>query len=364
MRSKLRVGILGSTGAVGQNYALLLEGHPWFEITYLAASPQSAGRAYGEAVAAKWHMNRDLPQKLSGIIVKDANSVQNALDNCDFVFSSYEGPKEEIKKAEEAYAAAGLPVISNNSAHRFTEDVPMIIPEVNAGHVNLIESQRARRGWERGFIVTKPNCSIQSFMTPLHALMEKGYDPTLLVVATEQALSGAGFPGVPSLAIGDNIVPYIPGEEEKTEREPLKILGRIKDGKIEDCQRLKISATCTRVPVRDGHTAIVHVKFGENKPSLENILEAWDDFKGIPQGLMLPSAPIMPLIYRAEPDRPQPIKDRDSEKGMAVTVGRLRACDVLDYKFVGLSHNTLRGAAGGAILTAELLVKKGYLTSK
>jgi len=221
MESKLRAGILGATGAVGQNYAFLLENHPWFEITYLAASPQSAGKTYGEAVASKWHMNKDLPKKLSSIILRDANLVSKAVGNCDFVFSSYEGAKEEIMRVEEEYAAAGIPVISNNSAHRFTEDVPMIIPEINPLHLDIINAQRENRGWGKGFIVTKPNCSIQSFMAPIYALMKRGYKPSTLIVSTEQALSGAGFPGVPSLAITDNIVPYIPGEEEKTEKEEI-----------------------------------------------------------------------------------------------------------------------------------------------
>lgn len=357
MVRKLRVGILGATGAVGQNYVLLLENHPWFEVTYLAASSKSAGKSYAEAVRDKWYMNKDLPSKLADILVRDASSVESAADACDFVFSSYEGSKEDIQRAEESYAEHGIPVVSNNSAHRWTLDVPMIIPEINAAHIKAIDIQRSKRGWEKGFIVTKPNCSIQSYMAPLYALMQAGYMPQRMIVSTEQALSGAGFPGVPSLAIGDNVVPYISGEDEKSEKEPLKIFGQLGPEGIHNYEGLSISATCTRVPVRDGHLALVNVEFGENKPGLEEIIQLWRDFRA----KNLPSAPKRPIIYRTEVDRPQPIKDRDAENGMAVIVGRLRKCNVFDYKFVGLSHNTIRGAAGGAILTAELLYNQYYL---
>jgi len=260
------------------------------------------------------------------------------------------------------YATAGIPVISNNSAHRWTEDVPMIIPEINWDHLKMIDIQRKNRGFDRGFVVTKPNCSIQSYMTPIEALWKAGYIPKRMIVSTEQAVSGAGYPGVPSLDMINNIVPYIGGEDEKTEREPLKIFADIIGGALNNYNKLKISATCTRVPVIDGHTALVNLGFEDKKPeSLEEIIGIWENFRSEPQTLGLPFAPERPIIYRREENRPQPRKDKDSEKGMAVTVGRLRKCDVLDVKFVGLSHNTIRGAAGGAILTAELLKAKGYL---
>lgn len=362
MAKEYKVGILGATGAVGQNYALLLENHPWFKVTYLAASPKSAGKPYAEAVKGKWFMDKDIPGSLQGLIVKDAISVKDALGNCDFVFSSYEGSKEEIQKTEMEYAKADIPVVSNNSAHRWTEDVPMIIPEINPDHAELINIQKKNRGFNKGFVVTKPNCSIQSYLTPVHALIQKGYEVQRMIVSTEQAVSGAGYPGVPSLDMIDNIIPYIGGEDEKTEKEPLKILGYNVNGKIEN-YLCPISATCTRVPVIDGHTAIVNLEFDDqaDKPSLEEIIDIWNNFKAEPQELNLPFAPKQPIIYRAEDNRPQPRKDRYSDKGMAVTIGRLRKCNVLDIKFVGMSHNTIRGAAGGAILTAEILAEKGYL---
>lgn len=357
----VRVGILGATGAVGQNYALLLENHPWFKVTYVAASPQSAGKSYAEAVQGKWHMNRDIPQHMKSLTVRDAGNIADAVGQCDFVFSSYDGSKDDIQRTEMAYAQAGIPVISNNSAHRWTEDVPMIIPEVNSEHIQLIKTQRRNRGFSKGFVVVKPNCSIQSYVTPLDALIQNGYQLGRIIVVTEQAISGAGYPGVASLDIADNVVPYIKGEDEKTEQEPLKVLGSLREGKIELYQGLKISATCTRVPVTDGHTAIVNVEFKGEKPTLDEMIRIWTSFSAEPQRLNLPSAPLHPIMYRYEDDRPQPRKDRDNDKGMAVTVGRLRQCNVLDAKFVGLSHNTIRGAAGGAILTAELLTVKGYL---
>ena len=360
MAERIKVGILGATGAVGQNYAILLENHPWFEVAYLAASPNSAGKKYSEAVGGKWFMDKDIPKNLNDLVVGDASKIENAIGKCDFVFSSYEGKKEDIQKTELNYAAAGIPVISNNSAHRWTDDVPMIIPEINGNHIKIIDIQRKTRGFDKGFVVTKPNCSIQSYLTPLYALMQKGYSPKRIIVSTEQALSGAGYPGVPSLAILDNVIPYIVGEAEKTEKEPLKVLGSIADGKIEN-YNVGISATCTRVNVKDGHLAMVNIEFADKKPSLEEIINIWNNFKAEPQELNLPFAPEQPIIYRTEEDRPQPRKDRDNDKGMAITVGRLRKCNALDIKFVGLSHNTIRGAAGGAILTAELLKAKGYL---
>lgn len=366
MADKLRVGILGVTGAVGQNYALLLKDHPWFDITYLAASPKSAGKPFAEAVEGKWFMDRDIPRGLVDWVLGDASKVNDALGRCDFVFSSYEGSKEEIQATEMAYAKAGIPVVSNNSAHRWTDDVPMIIPEINARHLEIIPVQQKSRGFEKGFVVTKPNCSIQSFLTPVYALMEQGHEPKKIIVTTLQATSGAGYsPGVRHGQIDDNVIPYIEGEEQKTEKEPQKIFGFIKDGKIGEYNGnfgfLDISATCTRVPVLDGHTASVTLEFHHSQPELENVIKIWKNFSAEPQRLYLPSAPHPAIIYREEKNRPQPRLDRMAENGMAVSVGRLRYDEVGMLKFVGLSHNTIRGAAGGAILTAELLRAKGYL---
>jgi len=359
---KLRAGILGATGAVGQNYVLLLENHPWFEVNYLAASPNSAGKRFGDAVAGKWFMDKNFPSNLADIVVGDASKPEQALEKCDFVFSSYEGSKENIQETEMRYAELGIPVVSNNSAHRWTRDVPMIIPGINDYHVEVIDTQRTNRRFSRGFVVTKPNCSIQAYMAPIEALWKAGYLPKRMIISTEQASSGAGYPGVPSLDLLDNIVPFISGEDEKSEKEPLKIFGTLTDGEICLYPNLKISATCTRVPVINGHTAIVNLEFDNKKPgSLEEIIDIWKNFLAEPQKLGLPSAPQHPIIYRYEDNRPQPRKDRDAGNGMAVTVGRLRKCDVLDIKFVSSSHNTILGAAGGAILTAELLHVKGYL---
>lgn len=365
MDKKYRVGILGATGAVGQNYIKLLENHPWFEVRYLAASQNSAGKRYSEAVGSKWFMDTDIPFNVRHLMVHDANKLEDVMGKCDFLFSSYEGSKEEIQATEMAYAKLGFGVISNNSAHRWTHDVPMIIPEINPDDTNKIDSQRIIREFDKtggGFVVTKPNCSIQSFMTPIYALVESGYLPSRIVVTTQQALSGAGYPGVPSLAIMNNVIPYIGGEEEKTEKEPFKIFQGSHFPEM-FLNNLKISATCTRVPVIDGHSAIVNVEFVK-VPSLEDIIEIWKNFRGVPQQLNLPSAPQNPIVYRDEEDRPQPRKDVNNGNAMAVTVGRLRECDIFDYKFIGLSHNTNRGAAGGAILTAELLAEKGYISRK
>jgi aspartate-semialdehyde dehydrogenase len=367
MAEKLRVGILGATGAVGQNYALLLENHPWFEVSYLAASPKSAGKPFGEAVGGKWFMDRDIPRGLVDLIVGDASKPEQALRKCDFVFSSYEGSKEEIQKTEMEYAEFGIPVVSNNSAHRWTEDVPMIIPEINHDHLRIIPVQQKKRGFTRGFVVTKPNCSIQSFLTPVYALRQRGCGPRSIDVVTMQAVSGAGYPGVPSLDMIDNIVPYIGGEENKTENEPLKIFGIIENEKIKsiDYNDMSIRARCTRVPVIDGHTACVTMDYNSattNFPSLEEVKQMWNKFTSFAQGLELPSAPNPPIIYREEENRPQPRKDRMAGDGMAVSVGGLKQYELArKISFVGLSHNTIRGAAGGAILTAELLKAKGYL---
>jgi aspartate-semialdehyde dehydrogenase len=359
---KFKVGILGATGMVGQNYIKLLEGHPWFSVSYLAASANSAGVKYEEAVLGRWQMTTPIPDKVKNLKVYDVLEIDKVKDKCDFVFSAFEiSDKKLVKEIEEKYAEAGIPVVSNASANRWSEDVPMLIPEINSSHINIISSQKKNHGWDKGFIVVKPNCSLQSYLTPIYALEKAGYPIKKIFITTLQAISGAGYPGVASLDMVDNIVPFISGEEEKTEQEPLKILGEIKDGNFVKRKDLKISATCTRVPVSDGHTACVSIEFKDKKPSKEKIIEIWNNFKSIPQELKLPFAPAQPIIYKEEENRPQPKKDRDIDKGMAVTVGRLRDCNIFDYKFVALSHNTVRGAAGGGILNAELLVKEGYI---
>lgn len=364
---RFKVGVLGATGMVGQNYVRLLQGHPWFEVTYVAASPQSAGKKYGEAVAGRWQMAEGVPARVEGLIVGDANDVAAAKGQCDFVFSALEMEKEATRALEEAYAAADIPVVSNAAAHRWTEDVPMLLPEINADHLDILTFQRARRGWEKGFIVVKPNCSVQCYLTPIHALRQAGYEVKRMILTTMQAVSGAGYPGVASLDMVDNIVPYIGGEEEKSEREPQKILGKVnvtegKGGGFILDESVQIAAHCNRVPVVDGHTACVSLEFGSAKPSKEEILKIWREFKGVPQELELPFAPKQPIHYREEENRPQPRKDRDTERGMAVVVGRLRDCPVFDVRFVALSHNTVRGAAGGGILNAELLVERGWIS--
>jgi aspartate-semialdehyde dehydrogenase len=352
---KLKVGILAGTGMVGQKYVSLLEDHPWFEVTFVSASERSAGKKYKDAVAGRWHMLGDIPESVKGIMVENATDVEKA-KGCDFVFSALgSGPAKEL---EHKYAEAGIPVVSNASAHRHTPDVPMLIPEINPEHADIIPIQKKNRGWE-GFIAVKPNCSLQCYMTPLFAL-HKDFGVKRAIITTLQAVSGAGYPGVASWDIVDNFVPYIGGEEKKSEVEPLRILGKIEGDKIVDAESPKVSAHCNRIAVTDGHTACVSVEF-ENNPSKEDILKAWKDFRGEPQKLKLPFAPEQPIIYREEDDRPQPRLDRDSDKGMAVTCGRLRECNVFDWRFVGLSHNTVRGAAGGGILNAELLKAKGYL---
>jgi aspartate-semialdehyde dehydrogenase len=363
---KIPVGVLGATGMVGQQYIALLADHPWFEVRYVAASPRSAGKPYAEAVAGRWQLSRGYGKGVGDLIVADANDVQSALaafkkGHCAFVFSALEMSKDEIKALEEAYAGAGIPVVSNASANRWTPDVPMLIAEINPHHADIIPQQRKQRGWDKGFIVVKPNCSIQSYMTPIWALMQAGYEIRKMFVTTMQAVSGAGYPGVPSLDMIDNIVPYIGGEEEKSEQEPLKILGSIQGGSIVNASGPIVSAHCNRVPVVDGHTACVSLEFGDKKPSIEEVKAIWSKFRALPQELKLPFAPEQPIIVREEADRPQPRKDRDADKAMAVTVGRVRPCKLFDLRFVGLSHNTVRGAAGGGILNAELLKAKGYL---
>lgn len=361
---KIPVGILGATGMVGQRYIQLLENHPWFEVTLVAASTRSAGAAYGEAVHGRWQMDTPVPPAVMTLTVQDAADVSRVSEHCRFVFSALElDSKDDLRELEKKYAAAGLPVVSNASAHRSGADIPMIVPEVNADHLSLIPFQKKHYGFESGCIVTKPNCSLQSYVTPLWALMKAGYDIQNVCVTTLQAVSGAGYPGVPSLDVVDNVIPFIGGEEEKTEQEPLKIFGTIDNEYFVPKEGITISATCTRVPVVDGHTACVSIQFRGAKPSIEEIKKIWGEFRGVPQERDLPSAPRVPIIYREEDNRPQPRKDRNTEHGMAVTVGRLRPCSVFDYKFVALSHNTIRGAAGGGILNAELLVSEGIIQS-
>jgi aspartate-semialdehyde dehydrogenase len=357
--AKLKVGVLGATGMVGQNYIRLLENHPWFEVTYVAASPRSAGKKYSEAVEGRWAMPTPMPNSVKDLIVHDASKVDEAKE-CDFVFSAVEMTKDEIKAIEYEYAGHDIPVVSNNSAHRWTENVPMLIPEINHKHIKVIKDQKKAHGWNKGFVAVKPNCSLQSYITPIYALMEAGYKVKEIMITTMQAISGAGktFDTFPEII--DNVIPFIGGEEEKTEKEPSKIFGKIKDGKIINDERIKISAHCNRVPVTDGHMACVSVKFKGKKPTVDEIKKIWKEFKSVPQELDLPFAPKQAIIYKEEENMPQTKLDRNNDKAMAVTVGRLRPCNVFDIRFVGLSHNTVRGAAGGGILNAELLKAKGY----
>ena len=354
---KKRVGIVGATGMVGQRFLTLLENHPYFEITALAASSRSAGKSYVEAVGERWKMNTPIPEEYKNMIIMDAQNIDEIAPLVDFVFCAVDMKKDEIKALEEAYAKAEIPVVSNNSAHRFTPDVPMVIPEVNPQHLEIIEAQKNRLGTKRGFIAVKPNCSIQSYVPALTPLLQ--FEPYEIVATTYQAISGAGktFNEWPEMI--DNIIPYIGGEEEKSEQEPLKVWGNIENGEIVKANSPVITTQCIRVPVTDGHTAAVFVKF-RKKPTKEEILSAWANFSGEPQTLALPHAPAQFITYFEEDNRPQAKLDRDIYGGMGVTVGRLREDHVYDYKFVGLSHNTLRGAAGGAVLIAELLYKKGY----
>lgn len=359
--SKLRVGILGATGMVGQRFISLLENHPWFEVVTVAASPRSAGKSYEQAVADRWKMTTPMPEAVKNLIVLNVNDVEKVASNVDFVFSAVDMTKEEIKAIEEAYAKTETPVVSNNSAHRWTPDVPMVVPELNPEHLEVIEAQKQRLGTKRGFIVVKPNCSIQSYTPMLHALRQ--YQPKVVVATTYQAISGAGktFKDWPEMM--DNVIPYIGGEEEKSEQEPLRIWGHVENGQIVKAESPLITCQCIRVPVTDGHTAAVFVSF-EKRPTKEEILKAWKEFKGLPQKLELPSAPKQFITYFEEDNRPQTALDRDTENGMGVCAGRLREDTIYDYKFIGLSHNTKRGAAGGAVLIAELLKAQGYLTTK
>jgi len=361
MSERLRVGILGATGMVGQRFITLLDQHPWFEVVSLAASARSAGLTYEEAVGKRWKLDLPMPEAVKKMVVKNVNEVEAVAADVDFVFSAVDMTKEEIKAIEEAYAKTETPVVSNNSAHRWTPDVPMVVPELNPEHLEVLASQKKRLGTERGFVVVKPNCSIQSYTPMLHALKEFG--PKVVVASTYQAISGAGknFRDWPEML--DNVIPYIGGEEEKSEQEPLRIWGHVENGEVVKAQSPVITAQCLRVPVLDGHTASVFVSF-EKKPAKEEILARWASFKGLPQELELPSAPKQFIHYFEEDNRPQARLDRDIEGGMAVSAGRLREDTVYDYKFVGLSHNTLRGAAGGAVLIAELLKAQGFITKK
>ena len=355
---QFHVGIIGATGMVGQRFATLLAEHPWFDVKVLAASPRSAGKTYKEAVGNRWAMTVPMPASMENMIIMDAQAdIEKIAGMVDFVFCAVDMKKGEIKALEEAYAKAECPVVSNNSAHRFTADVPMVIPEVNPDHIEIIESQRKRLGTKRGFIAVKSNCSIQSYVPALSPLRKFGIKNIL--ACTYQAISGAGktFETWPEMI--DNVIPFIGGEEEKSEQEPLKVWGTIENGEIVKAEAPLITTQCLRVPVSDGHTAAVFVSF-ENKPSKEEILKTWAEFAGVPQELELPSAPKQFLNYFEEDNRPQAKLDRNLEGGMAVSVGRLREDTVFDYKFVCLSHNTLRGAAGGAVLLAELLAAKGY----
>lgn len=352
------VGIIGATGMVGQRFITLLDQHPWFDLKVLAASPRSAGKTYSEAVGERWAMTVPLPEHIANMTVMNATAdIEEIASQVDFVFCAVDMKKDEIRALEEAYAKAECPVVSNNSAHRHTDDVPMIIPEINPDHAEIIEAQRKRLGTKRGFVSVKSNCSLQSYVPALHPL--KKYGITQALACTYQAISGAGktFATWPEMV--DNVIPYIGGEEEKSEIEPLKIWGHIDGDKIVDADGPAITTQCLRVPASDGHMAAVFVKF-ENKPTKEEILNDWKNFSGVPQELNLPSAPKQFLNYFEEPDRPQTRLDRNLEGGMAVSMGRLREDSQYDYKFVCLSHNTLRGAAGGAVLMAELLAAKGY----
>ena len=356
---KLKVGIIGATGMVGQRFIMLLSDHPYFEITALVAGPRSAGQKYSDAVKGRWKMKNDCPARILDMTVISSDDVAAVGELVDFVFCAVNMTKDETKALEERYAKAEIPVVSNNSANRWTPDVPMVIPEVNDAHLDVIEAQRKRLGTKRGFIAVKPNCSIQSYVGALTPLRKYGIKE--VVATTYQAISGAGktFNEWPEMI--DNLIPYIGGEEEKSEKEPLRVWGKVEDGKIVPAAEPIITTQCLRVPVTDGHMAAVFVRF-ENKPTREEILEAWKSFAGKPQTLGLPSAPEQFITYFEEDNRPQTGIDRDLYGGMGVSVGRLRPDTVYDYKFVGLSHNTLRGAAGGAVLIAELLYREGYLT--
>ncbi len=361
MDKKLRVGILGATGMVGQRFISLLENHPWYEVVTVAASPRSAGKTYEEAVGGRWKMDTPMPEAVKNLVVANVNEVEKVASSVDFVFSAVDMTKEEIREIEDAYAKTETPVVSNNSAHRWTPDVPMVVPEINPEHFDVIESQKKRLGTTRGFVAVKPNCSIQSYAPVLTAWKE--FEPVEVVATTYQAISGAGktFKEWPEMV--ENIIPYIGGEEEKSEQEPLRIWGKIENGQIVKAAGPVITTQCIRVPVLNGHTAAVFVKFAK-KPTKEQLIEKLINFRGLPQELELPSAPKQFIQYLEEDNRPQVHLDVNFENGMGISVGRLREDSVYDYKFVGLSHNTVRGAAGGAVLCAETLTAKGYIQAK
>ncbi|MDO4170639.1 MAG: aspartate-semialdehyde dehydrogenase [Lachnospiraceae bacterium] len=361
MDQKLKVGILGATGMVGQRFISLLENHPWYEVVAVAASPRSAGKTYEEAVGGRWKMDTPMPEAVKSMVVMNVNEVEKVASEVDFVFSAVDMSKEAIREIEDAYAKTETPVVSNNSAHRWTPDVPMMVPEINPEHVEVIEAQKKRLGTKRGFVAVKPNCSIQAYAPALTAWKE--FEPVEVIATTYQAISGAGktFKDWPEMI--ENIIPYIGGEEEKSEQEPLRLWGKVVDGKIEKASLPVITTQCVRVPVLNGHTAAVFVKFNK-KPSKEELIDRLVNFSGEPQELNLPSAPKQFIQYLEEDDRPQVKADVDYENGMGVSVGRLREDTVYDYKFIGLAHNTVRGAAGGAVLCAELLTAKGYIQAK
>lgn len=358
MDRKLKAGVLGGTGMVGQRFITLLDKHPWFEVAAIAASERSAGLPYEKAVEGRWKLDTPMPENIKGLTVRNVNEINRLADEVDMVFCAVDMKKDEIRELEEKYAKAEIPVISNNSAHRFTGDVPMIIPEINPEHTAIIEKQKKRLGTQRGFIAVKSNCSLQSYVPPVHALMAFG--PDKILISTYQAISGAGrvFADCPDII--DNVVPYIGGEEEKSETEPLKIWGAIEGDRIVPAKGPVISAQCYRVPVSDGHMAAVYISFA-NKPSKDEVLKRWNEYAGKPQRMKLPSAPVKFLTYFDQPDRPQTKLDRYLENGMGIAIGRLRDDTLFDYKFTCLSHNTIRGAAGGGVLMAELLKAEGWL---
>ncbi len=361
MADKIRAGIVGATGMVGQRFVTLLANHPWFEVTAVAASKRSAGKTYDRTVDGRWVMPVSVPKQIGELTVLEGASVDEVADKVDCIFCAVDMPKEEIRELEEAYARVGIAVISNNSAHRNTPDVPMVVPEINHSHFSLIEHQRKRLGTKTGFIAVKPNCSIQSYVPALHPLL--GFGVKKVIVSTYQSISGAGktFETFPEIV--DNVIPYIPGEEEKSEQEPLRIWGKVVDGAVVPATTPVITSQCIRVPVSDGHLATVFVEF-EKKPTMEEIRAAWDGFVSEPWKRKLPSAPEHFLHYFDEPNRPQTKLDRDFANGMGITIGRLRGDLIFDYRFVCLSHNTLRGAAGGGVLSAEMLVSQGYIDGK
>lgn len=361
MSQKLKVGILGGTGMVGQRFISLLENHPWFEVVIVAASPRSAGKTYEEAVGDRWKMITPMPEAVKKLVVMNVNEVETVAAEVDFVFSAVDMSKEEIKAIEEAYAKTETPVVSNNSAHRWTPDVPMVIPEINPEHFEVIKFQKERLGTKKGFVAVKPNCSIQSYAPCLAAWKE--FEPTTVVVSTYQAISGAGKTFLEWPEMVENVIPFIGGEEEKSEQEPLRVFGKIENGEIVKANEPAITAQCIRIPVLDGHTATVFISF-KKKPTKEQLIQKLVEYKGLPQEYQLPSAPKQFIQYMEEENRPQVKADINYENGMGISIGRIREDSVFDFKFVGLSHNTVRGAAGGAVLCAELLKAQGYIEAK